>query len=438
MTAHHMKGCRYFLPALYACILLLYPGRSGAEGIQDYPFRVALTSGTAQGVVRIEVPREVLKRSTPLMAECRVFDDKGVETPFVVEREQAPGTQEMEWEVLSVRNMGGSLEYIIERKGDEPLYDVRVETGRGLILADAEVYALTGTSQGRLIARERIADLRPEVDYQGMRIMLPATYSRRLLVRFRRPVQFREMSDCLLLNKERAQGLPLPGLPDAKAVFLSSLSSGSGPEALDELIIKAPVTERGPGNTLLLKLGRFDLPVERVSLDFNLPCFCAGMELLQAPQDMNDLFEERGSGVICRVAGMVSRPHLPVHGFIKGSFLTIRVDGHGSEVPAVRRVIIGWSKRYLYFMPAKDRTYRLYFGAAGAEPARYDIRKKFRYRYDGRIFYNASWKTEIPEENDAFKPRYSWGRDLKNYMLAAMVLLVIYLVGFLILRIRVL
>lgn len=428
--------------ALLVGIGIIFCSHASARSVktEDFPYHIALEGKPYEGPVKIDVPREVLIRSDRNLSDCRVFDDLGSEVPFFIDTDQKPLPKAVKWEIVRSQKISEGVVYHIrnsEQSGS--VKDLEIISGPAPFYSDMEVFSGSERTAMLLLARSRIADLRPAINTYRIRIDLPGIPVTDLKVLFRDPgknIQA-ELVSCGILDPGGPDNFSsFKHLPSVRG-FSSNLGSGITERAdLDEAIFHEPVCRPDDQGNTVISLGRFDFPVEEVVILTSDGCFYRDVELRTAERDEEELYKPKGSGAIYRIPGLGLDRDTITTGIDKADFVQLRILNKGHKALLINSVSLRWARRHLIFVPKQGRSYELYYSSGSAPDPAYDIDRIIPDNAVRDIGIIPSWKAGRPFANADYEPDRLMKEQFRIFFIMGVIFLITYFVGFWIIHLK--
>lgn len=330
--------------------------------------------------VRLHVPQQVMTATRPGFTDLRLFDDQGLETPYVIYAQSAPPSLMFVFKVLSYHQSDAGDTIILQRPPDTgPFWELTVRTTAG----DFHKLAHLQASHDRLtwadVTTDALFDFSSRIDVRKTTLTFPETDAPyvRLLLNDVAPAK----SDATTLQL-RYDGLDFAvrGAP-AQPFRIDQISGRAGSaQAVEHVYDRTTVVPPGTrtdaqGNTLVL-LGRVHLPIAQVTLGVDNPYFHRRVELWAADTDTDDAYRQVTSGTIYKLPGMAaSDTRLRVSPPSTYAYVRLKILNSDNPPLRLQQVELAWVRQHLYFIPTAGRHYTLYFGAEEMRAPVYELQR---------------------------------------------------------------
>lgn len=328
--------------------------------------------------VRVPLTQAVLSKARATLADIRILDSHGRETPYVI-YEQTTIRQtrvSFEFEVVAYRQTDGTEELTLRRPDQGgPFSELELDIAGTDFSKRVEVTAGADIGMLQPVANDVIFDFSSRVDLRKTRVRFTETDAPIVRVTLS-DIEKVERQD--LEMKLRYQGLEFwtaggaPGPFRVNGVRGWAGENKSAEHYYDRLKIRQPTTQLDDvGNTIVYLDAR--LPVAQITLDVANSYYYRSVQLLTS-SDGVERYGVAGSGVIYKVPGMPESENT-VRFDRSSSHLRLKILNQDNPPLDIQGVEIAWVRRNLYFVPEADRTYELYVGNDAATRPRYELTK---------------------------------------------------------------
>lgn len=415
--------------ALFACSVWTVVGAEGCAAEQAQVAQVAQlrfwaeVDGRAAATtpVRLPLPQAVLAETSKGFSDLRLFDDRGVETPYVIYPEykarQTPQTFPftiISYQVGQSPDDGDEIVLEQPRENDTPgtrtFRELEFVTpGRNFIKSVRIQAGQAGddaAANWQDIATDTIFDFSAQVDLRKTTISFPetnASYVKVVLQDATQPVS--SGSDISL----RYDGLEFSVAGEQTSPFrIDKILARSGTaEAARRFYTQtsfpSPQTVLDTDGNTLLHLGRVNLPLAEIALSIDNPYYYRRVEVWSAEEDEEDAYRQTASGVVYTIPWQekpervipVNRPQQP--------YVRIKILNGDNPPLRIRQVDVSWVRHNLYFIPETGRRYRLYFGGQEIDFPEYELGKLLRAGYATLQAYPA-WTVGQVHANTDYDP----------------------------------
>jgi hypothetical protein len=434
-----MEGMRTRAGGLVACgvFFLCMLGAVSAHArpaqVEDYPLYSPLTGSGYGTISQVVLTREVLSRTYQSLDDIRIFDDLGRETPFFVHVSGTPAPSLVKWDIQGSQAFGEDQVFLLGRTPDMgAVKDLALVSSQAWACSDVEVFSSVDGQAWLLLTAGKAANLKPVLNLRWMDMPLPETHAPFLKVVFRkkRPEGGLSPFGCFSSRPARPELSDPANFADVRG-FVSHVSRGdaNGTEYDEMVVSRFGWNLDSQGNTVI-ELPGVSLPVTEVRFEVGQSCFYRDVAILAGGEEKGSSWALKGSGGICRIPGLgLSRLSLKAD-LGSAHRIMIRVVNGGEQPLALSRITFRWPRTHLLFMPEAGRKYRLFYGESGASPRTSSLDAA---PGDGPF---AQWKAGAPLVNDIYRPRTEGPRDVRRFMIIAMVILVLYCIGFWAIQVR--
>ena len=309
----------------------------------------------APGLLKLSLPPATLDAARPALEDLRLYDDAGMEVPYLIERPRPTGKIIQAAKSFQVSVEGTLTVLTLETGLTQPLDGVTLETPARAFLKAVQIEGSTDGNRWQTLARSQPIFRDPGGASQ-LHIALPAGAWRWL--RF-------EVFD------QRSQPIPFTGARvHAAAVELVPAEA-------------VPITIAGrdenPGETrLTLNLGAANLDVAAIQIDTAEPLFTRTVTIA-VPRVAEDAIREQplAQGVVYRVTVEAQAPSsnltVPVESPVHSRELLLLIKNQDSPPLPITGVRVERRPVYLVFLARSVGTYHLLTGNSRCPAPRYDL-----------------------------------------------------------------
>lgn len=387
------------------------PGETAAP--TDYRFQAPLSDALQPDTpVRVPLPREVLVEAQPGLADIRLFDDQGGETPYVMypARVATPSTV-----VLSVLTYGqdqDSERIVLQRpSGVGPVHELALRTSAKDFHKTVRIEASEDQVTWREVATDVVFDFSSRIDVRKTTLTLPATdapYFRLLLKDVSPPrpeapgMQLRYEGLELVTRGQKAQPFRLEQIQGRVG-----LPQGTD-ELYDHVTIADPVLRTTtPGQTLVL-LGRLNVPMAQLTLVAENAYYHRRIEIWGAALDRDDAYQQVASGVVYKLPGVAASETTLRVALKAYPYMRLHIVNGDNPPLRLQSVDIAWPRHYLYFIPAAGRRYTLYVGNPASRAPVYELQNLLPAHQAGLAQYAVA-PLGVLQAQSHYKPATGWG-----------------------------
>ena len=334
-------------------LALLGAAHACAAPLNDWPFRQGIDV-TAPGLVRVALPPETFNAAQASLADVRLIDPAGTETPYLIERPRAASRTlrpQEGWQVFLEANRT-RIEIDVKLRGE--LTAISLETPATEFLKSV---ALTGTAAG---ASRTLFSAQPVFRQPGgstqLELQLPEGAWTHLT---------------LTLDDARSKPIPISGV---------LLHEEESPAPMLE-VSAARLGERieGAGETRLsIDLGAARVPLAGLRFETDEPLFIRRVNVLTRQWENGEVRERSlGSGTIYRVAvegqTPVARLEFSLDAQPPTRELTLVIDNGDSPPLPVSAITALLRPVHLVFLARQAGPFQLFSGNPRAPAPRYDV-----------------------------------------------------------------
>lgn len=427
----------YYL-ALLALLFLLAPAYAARPGPHSFRSKAPVQGKFAPDQpARAALPRDVLA-GTEALADVRLFDDRGLATPFVVrqERRQRQEKTRFTFEILSYDETDGRAEIVARRPKTASFYRrVRIETSARDFKKAVKLLASDDRQEWRELSADLIFDFSARLKLRQTTLEVAQTeapYLKIILTNQEQPTVDGAPEVSLAYEGARVQINPAR----AKAFRIDAivgLGEGEGGETavLESAVVEPAAVSTDEDGDTIIELGQLNLPLAEVKFELDNPFYHRRVQLLGADEDLDDKYRVLAEGTIYYFPGMREHANTIACHDRQARFARLRIVNGDNPPLRLRRLQCFWAKHYLYFVPEGDRQYTLHFGNPDVGAARYDLDyllpspsaelKSFQALTLGPIKPNAAY--------DPGPTGPGMSERMQNFLLAALVVVLVGIVG---------
>src|ERR1035441_5714607 len=335
---------------LTACASLGQAASLPADSQHEQHFDVS-----APGLVKLSLPLSTLDAARSALEDLRLYDNAGMEVPFLIERPKPTGKTVQAAKSFQVTVSGDITVLTLETGLTQPLDGVMLETPARALLKAVQI---EGSTDGR--NWRRLAEGQPIFREPGgvsqLYLALPAGAWRWLRL------------DVIDL---RSQPIPFTGA----RVHAAAIE----PVPAEAVPITISGRDETPGETrLTLNLGAANLDVAAVQIDTSEPLFTRTVTIA-VPRIAEDTIREQplAQGVVYRVAveGQPASSSLsvPVESLVHSRELLLLIKNQDSPPLPITGVRVERRPVYLVFFARSAGTYHLLTGNSRCSAPNYDL-----------------------------------------------------------------
>jgi hypothetical protein len=334
---------------------------------------------TPDAPVRLPLPRQVLAGTAFDFADVRLFDDQGLETPYVIYAQSPPLSYTFPFQVLSYSQSNEGDTVVLQRPQDiGPFWELTVQTTARDFYKAIHLQASHDRATWSEVTTDAIFDFSSRIDVRKTTLAFPETDTPYLRLLLQDTVVPKADAAAVQL---RYEGLDVVVRGQATQPFRIDRISGrvGAPQATDSIydhttFVQPDTRTDTPGNTLVL-LGRVHLPVTQLTLTVDNPYYHRRVELWAADTDNDDAYQQVASGVIYKLPGMTTADNTLRVQHVHYAYLRLKIFNGDNPPLHLQQVEAAWVRQNLYFIPAAGRRYTLYFGGEPMRAPEYELRR---------------------------------------------------------------
>ena len=346
----------------------------------DWRFLVPIVGDLTPDVpVRLPLPRQVIAATAPGFADLRLFDDQGLEIPYVIYAQSAPTSYTFAFQVLAYSQEEEGDTIVLQRPLDTgPFWEITVQTTARDFHKAVRLQASHDRAAWVDVTADALFDFSSRIDVRKVTLAFAATDAPylRLLLKDAAPAK----ADATAVQL-RYEGLEFTAHSQPLKPFRIDRISGrvGQPHAADHVYDTLTFSQLDTrtdtqGNTLV-RLGRVNLPVAQLRLTVDNPYYYRRVELWAADTDKDDAYHQVASGVVYKLPGVATADTTLRVQHIQSPYLRLKILNGDNPPLRLQQVEAAWIRQNLYFIPAAGRHYTLYFGAEQMRAPEYELRR---------------------------------------------------------------
>jgi hypothetical protein len=310
---------------------------------------------SAPGLVKLSLPTATLDAARPALEDLRLYDNAGVEVPYLIERPRPVRKVTQAAKSFQVSVNSATTVLTLETGLAQPLDGVTLETPAGTFLKAVQIEGSPDSQHWQTLAR----GLPIFHQYGGasqLRLAIPAGVWPWLR---------------LTVDDRRSQPIPFTGA--------SVHAAAVEPVPVDIVSVSTAGRYENPGQTrLTLNLGAANLDLAALEIDTTEPLFTRRVTLA-VPQFSEDTIREQplAHGVIYRVAvegqPAASNLSVQVEMVVNSRELLLLIDNQDSPPLTITAVRAERRPVYLVFLARSAGTYHLLSGNSRCPAPSYDL-----------------------------------------------------------------
>ena len=332
---------------------------------------------TPEAPMRLPLPRQVIAGTAFGFADVRLFDDQGLETPYVIYAQSPPPSYTFPFQVLSYSQNNEDATVIIQRPQDiGPFWELTVQTTARDFHKTVHLQASHDRATWSEVTTDAIFDFSSRIDVRKTTLAfreIDTPYLRLILQDVVSP-----QADTAAVQL-RYEGLDFAVRRKTTQPFRIDQISGRGgalktaDDVYDRTTLLQPDTRTDTsGNTLVL-LGYVHLPLAQLTLTVDNPYYHRRVEIWGADTDKDDAYQQVASGIMYKLPGVETADHTLRVQRAQYSYLRLKILNGDNPPLRLQQVEMAWIRQNLYFIPAAGRRYTLYFGGEQVRPPEYEL-----------------------------------------------------------------
>ena len=233
--------------------------------------------------VRLPLPRQVIAATAPGFADLRLFDDQGLETPYVVYAQSAPPSYTFAFEVLSYSQSEEGDTIVLQRPPDTgPCWELTVQTTARDFHKTVHLQASHDRATWVEVTTDALFDFSSRIDVRKTTFTCATTDAPYLRLLLKDVVPPKTDATAMQLRYE-GLAFAVHGAP-AKPFRIDRISGRTGnphgaDQVYDSTAFAQPDTRTDTQGNTLVHLGRVHLPVAQLTLTVDNPYYHRRVEL---------------------------------------------------------------------------------------------------------------------------------------------------------------
>ncbi|MBW1846892.1 MAG: hypothetical protein JRJ27_07055 [Deltaproteobacteria bacterium] len=409
-----------------------------ASEVSDFKYQAPVKGEEKQTVsVRLKLPHEIIKNTSAGFKDLRLFDDTGVEIPYVIYAQSRPKEtpKYFTWEIVNYHYTDTTQTIVLKKPRIISMArGLRISTKARDFAKEVKLYTSQDQKTWELLTTGSFFDFSSQVDFRKNEIKISEITGQYLKVALTdtvKPItgeenmrfQYKDLS--FSLNGTIKGEIKINN-------FTSYIGKKSKEKYLhDEFGIQSPKTFIDKDGNTIVVLGELNVPADKISLSIKNPYFYRQAELWIAEKDIEESYRAVGKNVLYRIPGISeTKTTLPAH-FIRPAHARLKIINKDNPPLAIENAKIKWVRRNLYFIPEKDRSYTMYWDGLNITRPDYELKKMISNQYDALLSYD-EWTIGNIQKNGAYAPRADelLTQRVQKYLFIGLVLLLVVGLGF--------
>ena len=387
--------------ACLVCCWLLLTAAARAGSVETSQFRYAVdVTGTVvpDTPVKLTLSEEVVSMASLGFKDLRLFDDRGMEVPYVIYNEIVPGEKETSFvfKVRSFESADSRDVVILERPEVEQDYNnIDIKTPARDFKKEVRIYTSNGQGDEipgawQFLKSDSIFDVSSQIDLRKTVIEMPGTGSRYLKLEIisdgtageGKSIQLKY--DGLEFRTEELNREPFR----INRVSSTQGVSRAGKPVLDWKVVSKPDYVTDDNNDSIFELGLVDLPVIQVRLEVGRKYFHRSVKLLGAVKDDKKEYKSVGSGTIYRIPDLDKFSNSISSSILDERYLKLKVINGDNSPLDISKIELAWPRANLFFIPEKERSYTLNFGVENISKPEYEVGRIIKNNHEKLSTYS--------------------------------------------------
>jgi hypothetical protein len=425
-------------------IVALAATGASAESVtrSDFQHTAAIRGDYTSGdPARVALTRDIVATTKRLLPDLRLFDDEGLEIPYVLYEQYQPGQikRTYSFKVVNYREDDGGAQIILERMDPSKpvsLNGIEIHTSARDYKKTVTVFASPNGNSWSEVGTDTIFDFTSRIDLRKTRIELPeATLYPYIRILLKEDTSVQPSGPDISL---RYEGLDFKVHGDAQRPFRIDGVSGWGGQRVeggymvDRTSLDVVSTNIDIDGNTIVDLGMVNLPLTELSIDVRTPYFYRKVEIWTSGGIEEGEFQKVESGTIYRIPGMNRSENLIRLAGSRLEDVQLKVINKDSPPLEFSEVTAGWHRLNLYFIPEKEMSYALYFGGNQIHRPEYDVTMLIPSNHDKLAGYQEA-RLEQKRKNPDYRPVIPKGEGkvkMEKNLFTFVVVLMVFILGF--------
>lgn len=401
----------------------------------DFRFKAHMTGEKNAAVpVRLTLPKAVIANTDVDFNDIRVFDDRGIETPYIIYEESrlAPPPRSFTWKVIDYEIKQGIQSVVLERpKGAGTASDLNLITKARDFSKGMKIHASRDRLSWRLIAAGAVFDWSSQIDLRktGLKISDPGDPFLKVVLEDKSASV--PMGENIGLRYKDLEFTLHGGRTYALSIdrFFSHLDQEISVKGhFEEATFRDPKAFLDPDGNTIVELGRLYLPVHDITFQIRKDYFYRQIQFQVAHEACDKAYLPAASGVIFKMPHLNESKESMTVEQPKAPYARLKIVNNDNPPLEVQSIKIRWIRRNLFFIPESRRDYGLFFGGEKLSPPHYELNKIVSNKYDSLLSY-AEWKIDEIQENEQYKPVSGIRSKVKLETMLFIVLIIFLVIG---------
>lgn len=425
---------------IFALLFSVTAVESSAEPVKQSDFRLTVAvSGKyiPETPAKIPLTRKIISSSSEGFSDLRLYDDEGLETPYVVYRQYMPGqsSRSIGYKVVSYKEVGDGIEIVLQRvsHGDQtPLDMIDIHTSARDFKKTVTVSTSGDADSWEEVGSDAIFDFTSKIDLRKTQIELTGSTAQPYLRILLEDDTTTAPAGADI--KLRYEGLDFSVKGTDQDSFRIDSVSGRGGKTVEarHLIDRANIAVipslDEDGNTVL-DMGKLGLPLSELSIKVEAPYYYRTVEIWSSKDVIEENYRKMRSDSIYRIPSMNRSENRISFGKGRLGYVRVKLINKDNPPLKVNEINIGWERLNLFFFPAEGRKYSLYFEGEDARSPEYDLAMLIPADHEKLNSY-LEWSVgEIKVNSDAILADVPQAK-LEKLLFTLVVVIVVAILGF--------
>ena len=376
----------------------------------DLRFMAEITGTLTPGSpTRVPLSSQIIAATHNALADLRLFDTHGQETPYVIYASSAshPPPALFTFGIVSYSQDNAAEIIVLERPANTGAFqelDI-ITTAR-----DFHKAVQVQTSQDQTTWEDHTADTifdySPRLALRKTTQEVPRVNARYVRLRLQDVAPATGQSGDMTL---RYDGLELSMRKGEARTFRIDRIVGRSslappvPAVYDRVSLAQPDTRTDAHGNTVLSLGRLNLPVTEVALSIDTLYYHRAVELWTADVDKPEAYRRVASGVVYNIPGMQTPRNTLYTSQAQLQYVQLKIVNGDNPPLQLQHVTVAWPQYHLYFIPEAGRRYALYYGSEQRRAPVYELRHVLPFNPTTLVHYPVAPVGPL-QQSPAYRP----------------------------------
>jgi hypothetical protein len=357
------------------------PLRLHAAPPDDLPFMAEITGMLTPGApVRVPLSPQIIAATHNALADLRLFDTHGQETPYVIYAASAsyPTPSPFTFGIVSYSQDNAVETIVLERPANTGAFqELEIVTAARDFHKAVQVQTSHDQTTWEDHAADTIFDYSARLALRKTTMDIARTNARYVRLRLQdvAPAATGQRGDMTL----RYDGLELSMRHGEVRTFRIDRIIGRSsaeppvPAVYDRVSLAPPDTHTDERGNTVLSLGRLNLPITEVTLAIDTLYYHRAVELWTADVDKPEAYRQIAGGVVYNIPGMQTPRNTVVAPQAQRRYVQLKIVNGDNPPLRLQHVTVAWPQYHLYFIPEAGRRYALYCGSEQRRAPVYEL-----------------------------------------------------------------